>query len=63
MTAEDSRQVMEPFFTTKLDEGGTGLGLTICKSIIMEHKGAWISSRNQAKDRLSWSDYQQISLP
>ncbi len=39
MTREESRRVLEPFFTTKLDEGGTGLGLTICKSIIMEHQG------------------------
>ena len=39
MSVEDSRKIMEPFFTTKLDEGGTGLGLTICRSIVMEHAG------------------------
>jgi PAS domain S-box-containing protein len=39
MTTEDSQKVMEPFFTTKLDEGGTGLGLAICRSIILDHNG------------------------
>jgi PAS domain S-box-containing protein len=32
-------RIMEPFFTTKLDRGGTGLGLTISNSIIKDHNG------------------------
>jgi len=33
-------RVMEPFFTTKLDSGGTGLGLFITESITREHNGS-----------------------
>jgi signal transduction histidine kinase len=33
-------RIMEPFFTTRLDEGGTGLGLSICNSIIKEQHGS-----------------------
>jgi PAS domain S-box-containing protein len=33
-------RIMEPFFSTKMDRGGTGLGLYISNSIIREHKGA-----------------------
>ena len=40
-------RIMEPFFSTKLDKGGTGLGLYISNSIIMEHKGS-ISLRIRA---------------
>jgi PAS domain S-box-containing protein len=36
---EDGSRVMEPFFTTKLDDGGTGLGLSISESIMKEHGG------------------------
>jgi signal transduction histidine kinase len=32
-------RIMEPFFTTRVDEGGTGLGLTISNSIIKNHNG------------------------
>jgi two-component system NtrC family sensor kinase len=32
-------RIFEPFFTTKTEAGHTGLGLTICHSIIAEHGG------------------------
>src|SRR5262245_66100042 len=37
--AEDLEAIFEPMFTTKLESGGTGLGLTIVRQIIQEHNG------------------------
>jgi signal transduction histidine kinase len=39
IATEDLARVMEPFFTTKPEGRGTGLGLPICRRILQEHQG------------------------
>ena len=40
MSRHAVEHLREPFFTTRLDTGGTGLGLYISDSIIKEHHGS-----------------------
>lgn len=37
--ADLAEHIMEPFFTTRLEQGGTGLGLSICATIVKDHGG------------------------
>lgn len=38
--AESQEQIFEPFFTTRKDGEGTGLGLYLCRNILIEHQGS-----------------------
>ena len=49
MDVEAQRHVFDAFYTTKSVDRGTGLGLTLCQSIVEEHRGTLeIESRAEA---------------
>jgi len=49
---EDKDKIFNPFFSTKKDKEGMGLGLTVCKSIIEQYKAELIviSNKNEGSN-------------
>ncbi len=46
MNEELTQKVFDPFYTTKSDDGGSGIGLFLCRNIVKDHGGTLtVSSR------------------
>jgi signal transduction histidine kinase len=58
---EHASDIFQPFFTTKEERGGTGLGLALSKHIIERHRG-WIRVRSSIRSGKSGTIF-KISLP
>jgi len=59
MSPEVLERIKEPFFSTRLDSGGLGLGVPICRSIVQEHRGTLefeseVGKGTRAVIRLPW---------
>jgi polar amino acid transport system substrate-binding protein len=39
MTAIEREHALDPFFTTRREQGGVGLGLSVCHGIVQRHGG------------------------
>jgi PAS domain S-box-containing protein len=55
---EDLKYIMDPFFTTKRDMGGTGLGLSVSYNIVKNHSGTLILKSEPNKGTTA-----RLSLP
>jgi len=62
---EIANRVMEPFFTTRLEQGGTGLGLAISSAIVKEFGGSitFVSSGSGHGTTFTVSLCQAITTP
>lgn len=53
MSPEVLERTKEPFFSTRLDSGGLGLGLSICRSIVKDHRGTLAFESDVGKGTLA----------
>ncbi|MFT5443684.1 MAG: two-component system NtrC family sensor kinase [Myxococcota bacterium] len=47
--ARDKARVFDPFYSTRVEEGGTGLGLSVAHGIIREHDGVITTDSDEGK--------------
>jgi signal transduction histidine kinase len=59
MTDEIQRRALDPFFTTRRNEGGTGLGLHIIFNLVTQQLGG----RLTFESRLGWGTRFRITIP
>ncbi len=59
MSEEIQRRALDPFFTTRRNEGGTGLGLHIIFNLVTQQLGG----RMTFESRLGWGTRFRITLP
>lgn len=49
----DLKHIMDPFFTTRRDKGGTGLGLSVSQNIVKSHGGRIVLSSEPEKGTIA----------
>ena len=59
MSEETQRRAFDPFFTTRRNEGGTGLGLHIVYNLVTQQLGG----RLTFESKLGWGTTFRISIP
>jgi signal transduction histidine kinase len=59
MSEQTQRRALDPFFTTRRNEGGTGLGLHIIFNLVTQQLGGRLSFES----RLGWGTRFRISVP
>ena len=47
---EVAHRLFEPFYTTRIEDGGTGLGLSVAHGVVEEHDGRLSYARRRAPD-------------
>jgi signal transduction histidine kinase len=58
ISENDLKHIMDPFFTTKRDSGGTGLGLSVSYNIVKSHGGSLILKSAPGKGTMA-----RVSFP
>lgn len=60
---DDLKHIMDPFFTTKREMGGTGLGLSVSYNIVKSHGGTLILSSKQGQGSTARVSFPALEEP
>ena len=62
ISPEALARIFEPFYTTKPEGRGTGLGLSVAKGIVEEH-GGWLTAKSEVGHGSTFSIYLPLHPP